>query len=1175
MRLLTVFLAVILAAVGGLFVSNALAKQHGASANQSAPISPRAPSYTTGSFTFTAPLELTGHPPSPAFFQADGEPEIVTDLFGTIYVTAIQGVPGGTDIWKSTDKGTTFTYLGQPDGAQDHCQSLPQCVAAGGGDDQIDVSNGGYLYVSSLWAGNVTMSTSYDGAIGGAVAGQKWEVDPAAAAIVGDDRQWVAAYGPQTVGMTYAANSGQAPEIGLFFVKSTDGGKTYGAPVQVNGTSVPPALDSVNVEGNLVVDQYNGNFYTCFIPASAVNQIALASSTDGGATWNVTTAYTGPAGSTARGVFPIMALDRGGNLHLVFTKTDASGSSHVFLTSTADPADPVPTWLPAVQVDSGLATNTACEAWMVAGSPGTVDIAWLGSTAASASVVSSWHVFFAQISNSMSANPTIAQNQVETASVHNGSVCFDGGGCASNGTPHGEPGNRDMLEYFRITLDPGGNVNIAYSDSINNCDPTICVTNTWFAKQTGGPSAYNPPASPPQAAFAANLTMPNSTGTAEPNSWADSHNCIYGGSIGGPIDFISKDAGQSFTEHSVVLGTGVHGGDFDIKTLPKADGTRPDQIYTADLGVTTVHIGKSTDGGNTYFQPGTMGVAGEVSVSSDRMWLFGDRAVPTATDQTVYLMDHEFTSEEIRFAALTNDVAWSPFTSGTTAPELVLPPTGTLPNTNPGPVFVDKTTHNVIGFFGASTVTTNTQAPPFGKEPNLWDAVGAATGTAGLPPGPFTNHPAFKGVIDSPAAAPSPAPSIPPSAATSGTHVANIFPSGAADSSGNVYICWSMNSARFNTTQADNSPSTTYDVWFAASHDGGQNFYGPWKVSSGTGTSVFPWIAAGDSGRVSICWYQTSSVAPPLVASVTNPGALTGGPNNMPAGATWNVMFAQSLNANSREPVFSNPVQASDHIIHTGSISNGGTFGSSDRSLLDFFSVSVGPDGLSNIFCADNGTAGLHINYMRQNGGPLAVNNPSAVTCLPTPVLTSVVSRMTHGTAGDFDVNMPLPTALPSPQPRGDECRSSTSLGAGNYKLVFTFTANLTSVASATVSSGSGMASGIFVGPNASRNLAANQCEVDLSSVANQQYIVVKLNTVVDSTGANGDILSPQLGILIGDTNHDGFVNSADISQTKSQSGQAVGLSNFREDVTADGFLNSADISLVKSKSGTALPSVP
>jgi hypothetical protein len=61
------------------------------------------------------------------------------------------------------------------------------------------------------------------------------------------------------------------------------------------------------------------------------------------------------------------------------------------------------------------------------------------------------------------------------------------------------------------------------------------------------------------------------------------------------------------------------------------------------------------------------------------------------------------------------------------------------------------------------------------------------------------------------------------------------------------------------------------------------------------------------------------------------------------------------------------------------------------------------------------------------------------------------------------------------------------------------------------------------------------------------------------------------MALLQGDTSADISVNSADISQTKSQSGRAVSSSNFREDVTTDGSINSADISLVKSKSGKAL----
>jgi hypothetical protein len=438
---------------------------------------------------FGTPKELTGHPPSPAFFQADAEPEIAVDVYGNIYATAIQGVPGGTDLWKSTDKGASFVYLGEPDGAQDHCNPpLVQCAALGGGDDSIDVSPGGYLYVSSLWLGNVTMSTSYDGGVGGVAPGQKWEVDPAAADISSDDRQWVAAYGPETVYMSFATTALTRPpgSIGLFITKSTDGGKTFPSLVEITATT---PLDTVNVEGNLVVDPYNGNLYTAFIPNSAANVINVASSTDGGATWKITTAYTGPAGTTARGVFPILAVDRGGNLHLAFSQSNAADhtNSHVWLTSSPNPAAANPTWRPAVQVDSGPGNVSATEAWIVAGSPGVVDVAWLSSTVASPDSIPNpdvnqgqwWNVFFAQVTNEMSGSPVIIQTKV-APNVHNHSICNGGLGCAAASTPHGDPGNRDLLEYFKMALDPEGNANIVYADSVNNCDPTVCRTNTWF-----------------------------------------------------------------------------------------------------------------------------------------------------------------------------------------------------------------------------------------------------------------------------------------------------------------------------------------------------------------------------------------------------------------------------------------------------------------------------------------------------------------------------------------------------------------------------------------------------------------------------------------------------------------------------------------------------------------------
>ena len=62
------------------------------------------------------------------------------------------------------------------------------------------------------------------------------------------------------------------------------------------------------------------------------------------------------------------------------------------------------------------------------------------------------------------------------------------------------------------------------------------------------------------------------------------------------------------------------------------------------------------------------------------------------------------------------------------------------------------------------------------------------------------------------------------------------------------------------------------------------------------------------------------------------------------------------------------------------------------------------------------------------------------------------------------------------------------------------------------------------------------------------------------------------MGVLIGDVNANGLVNSTDTSLVQAQSGQALTSSNFRMDVNANGVINSTDTSIVQSKSGTGLP---
>ena len=93
---------------------------------------------------------------------------------------------------------------------------------------------------------------------------------------------------------------------------------------------------------------------------------------------------------------------------------------------------------------------------------------------------------------------------------------------------------------------------------------------------------------------------------------------------------------------------------------------------------------------------------------------------------------------------------------------------------------------------------------------------------------------------------------------------------------------------------------------------------------------------------------------------------------------------------------------------------------------------------------------------------------------------------------------------------------------------------------------------------------------VSLHKVANAQTLSLTLVGASDGTNS-GNVVIP-MSVLLGDTTANGSVNSSDISQTKSQSGQVVTSANFRTDVTVNGAINSSDISLVKSKSGTALP---
>jgi hypothetical protein len=173
--------------------------------------------------------------------------------------------------------------------------------------------------------------------------------------------------------------------------------------------------------------------------------------------------------------------------------------------------------------------------------------------------------------------------------------------------------------------------------------------------------------------------------------------------------------------------------------------------------------------------------------------------------------------------------------------------------------------------------------------------------------------------------------------------------------------------------------------------------------------------------------------------------------------------------------------------------------------------------------------------------------------------LVSTSSRMTHGLAGTFDLDLTSGNAI--------ECRRGGT-NDDTFTVVFKFTNIITGANSITPSCGS--VSSATVGAD------EHEFVVQLGGVnCNGQYVSVSLTGIHDTSNQTLSSASATMGLLLGDTNADKFVDAIDAAQTKSQSGNGVTSSNFREDVNVDGFIDAIDVSLVKAQSGTVLNSAP
>jgi len=191
------------------------------------------------------------------------------------------------------------------------------------------------------------------------------------------------------------------------------------------------------------------------------------------------------------------------------------------------------------------------------------------------------------------------------------------------------------------------------------------------------------------------------------------------------------------------------------------------------------------------------------------------------------------------------------------------------------------------------------------------------------------------------------------------------------------------------------------------------------------------------------------------------------------------------------------------------------------------------------------------------------INAEAAVAAaLPTP---GVVSRKTHGTAGDFDISLPFNGKA------GIECRSG---GPGDsYTLVYTFDRPLRTTGTATVTQGSATVSSPAAGQTNPRiGSNPNQVIVNLNNVANAQHLVVTLSGMQDTSGNTLPSVAARMDVLLGDIDASGRVDSTDVFQARQKSLQNANSSNFRTDVDDSGRVDSNDVFITRQQSLTSLP---
>ncbi|MDQ1438657.1 MAG: hypothetical protein QOK43_2286 [Acidimicrobiaceae bacterium] len=414
-----------------------------------------------------------------------GEPNIKVAPNGDVHVSGPQGTGVQRSIWNVSVDGGDSWRLVQAIPFADSSPLVPNKVdlGPGGGDTEIAITRSGRVFFNDLWALTCFTAAVTDD------RGKTIQSQPAGCSHPPADREWMGILDPApedaSTAPYYLAHKndpGGYQPLNYDVYDDFQGDQadmTTDGLVYMNAGHYADDAGHSLVNGNVVVDQKTGALIGLVGQSGSDNThfgLAVALGTpaaDGTQTFTYKTISNTLPGDPQT-LFPVLAQDKARNLYVTWAtdcgNTNAAIPDPCFRIyySYASAADGWTTWSAPKRIDTAPVQSSVMP-WIAAGADGIVDIVWYGTDFTdkgrrihpSEQRNQSWDVYMAQITNADTASPAIAQTKVTPHPMHYNDICLLGTGCIT------QVGDRNLADFFQVTIDNDGRARIVYADTSN------------------------------------------------------------------------------------------------------------------------------------------------------------------------------------------------------------------------------------------------------------------------------------------------------------------------------------------------------------------------------------------------------------------------------------------------------------------------------------------------------------------------------------------------------------------------------------------------------------------------------------------------------------------------------------------------------------------------------------